>query len=179
MIDRSTGKVLSRAEVPLFHEVPELIQPEIQVVEEKPEVEKPVEVASVETSTPDSPTAAAVSPTPETTKPVIEPKPASKEPKKPLEVKSALVEPKTVDTPKPVKIAKQEPKKRKVIRTGRAVIIKPGDNLWRISRKTYGRGIRYTTIYNANRSQIRNPNRIYIGQIFKIPQNNTQEVVVQ
>ena len=56
-----------------------------------------------------------------------------------------------------------------VIRTGSTIIIKPGDNLWRISRKTYGRGIRYTTIYNANRDQIRDPSRIYIGQIFKLP----------
>ena len=56
------------------------------------------------------------------------------------------------------------------IRTGSAVIIKPGDSLWRISRRSYGRGIRYTTIYEANRNQIRDPNRIYIGQIFRIPE---------
>ncbi|MEM8749544.1 MAG: LysM peptidoglycan-binding domain-containing protein [Pseudomonadota bacterium] len=62
-----------------------------------------------------------------------------------------------------------------VIRTGTTVIIKPGDNLWRISRKSYGEGIRYTTIYNANRDQIRDPNRIYVGQIFKIPENSEAE----
>ena len=62
-----------------------------------------------------------------------------------------------------------------MLKTGRAVIIKRGDNLWRISRKTYGRGIRYTTIYNANRNQITDPDRIYIGQIFKIPENPDQE----
>ncbi|MEN0041289.1 MAG: LysM peptidoglycan-binding domain-containing protein [Pseudomonadota bacterium] len=60
------------------------------------------------------------------------------------------------------------------IRTGSAIIIKPGDNLWRISRKNYGRGIRYTTIYEANRKQIRDPNRIYIGQIFKLPHRAKQ-----
>jgi len=63
------------------------------------------------------------------------------------------------------------------IRTGTSVIIKSGDNLWRISRKTYGRGIRYTTIYEANRDQIRNPHRIYIGQIFKIPDRPDEELV--
>ena len=57
----------------------------------------------------------------------------------------------------------------KTILSGRTVIIKPGDNLWRISKRTYGRGIRYTTIYNANRDQIRNPSRIYVGQVFKLP----------
>lgn len=64
-----------------------------------------------------------------------------------------------------------------LIRTGSSVIIKPGDSLWRISRRTYGRGIRYTTIYEANRDQIRNPHRIYIGQIFRIPDRPDEERV--
>ncbi len=55
------------------------------------------------------------------------------------------------------------------LQTGSSVIIRGGDSLWRISRQTYGRGIRYTTIFAANRDQIRNPDRIYIGQIFKLP----------
>ncbi len=50
-----------------------------------------------------------------------------------------------------------------------AVIIRRGDNLWTISRRTYGRGIRYTTIYTANKDQIRNPHRIYPGQVFMLP----------
>jgi nucleoid-associated protein YgaU len=50
-----------------------------------------------------------------------------------------------------------------------AVIIRRGDNLWTISRRTYGRGIRYTTIYTANRDQIRNPHLIYPGQVFLLP----------
>jgi nucleoid-associated protein YgaU len=53
------------------------------------------------------------------------------------------------------------------------VIIKRGDNLWRISREVYGRGIRYSTIYQANRDQIRNPNRIYPGQVFVLPAGDT------
>ena len=60
------------------------------------------------------------------------------------------------------------------IRTGTTVIIKRGDNLWRIARKTYGRGIRYTTIYNANRDQIADPNLIYVGQVFKLPKKITK-----
>jgi nucleoid-associated protein YgaU len=46
-----------------------------------------------------------------------------------------------------------------------------GDNLWRISRTTYGQGIRYSVIYAANQNQIRNPNLIYPGQIFVLPPN--------
>lgn len=41
-----------------------------------------------------------------------------------------------------------------------SVIIRKGDNLWTISKRTYGKGTRYTTIYLANRDQIRNPDLI-------------------
>jgi nucleoid-associated protein YgaU len=44
-----------------------------------------------------------------------------------------------------------------------------GDSLWRLSQLTYGAGMRYAVIYKANREQIRNPNRIYPGQIFVLP----------
>jgi nucleoid-associated protein YgaU len=44
-----------------------------------------------------------------------------------------------------------------------------GDSLWRISRRTYGRGARYTVIYDANQDQIRDADLIYPGQIFVLP----------
>lgn len=57
----------------------------------------------------------------------------------------------------------------KLKKTSGSVIIRRGDTLWRISRRVYGRGIRYTTIYTANRDQIKNPHRIWPGQIFDVP----------
>lgn len=51
-----------------------------------------------------------------------------------------------------------------------SVIIRKGDNLWTISKRTYGHGTRYTTIYLANRDQIRNPDLILPGQVFVMPQ---------
>ncbi len=57
----------------------------------------------------------------------------------------------------------------KLEKTSGAVIIRRGDTLWHISRRVYGRGIRYTTIYTANRDQIKNPHRIWPGQIFDVP----------
>jgi len=48
-----------------------------------------------------------------------------------------------------------------------------GDSLWQISRRTYGRGNRYTVIYDANQDQIRDPNRIYPGQMFVLPKNES------
>jgi nucleoid-associated protein YgaU len=44
-----------------------------------------------------------------------------------------------------------------------------GDSLWRISRKVFGHGIRYTLIYEANAKQIRDPSLIYPGQVFVLP----------
>ncbi|MBD8875219.1 LysM peptidoglycan-binding domain-containing protein [Roseibium polysiphoniae] len=52
------------------------------------------------------------------------------------------------------------------------VIIRKGDNLWRISRRLYGDGVRYTTIYQANKKQIRNPDLIYPGQVFLTPEDD-------
>ncbi|WP_077961793.1 LysM peptidoglycan-binding domain-containing protein [Ensifer adhaerens] len=50
-----------------------------------------------------------------------------------------------------------------------SVIIRRGDTLWQISRRVYGAGLRYTTIYLANQDQIEDPDRIRPGQIFGVP----------
>jgi len=52
------------------------------------------------------------------------------------------------------------------------VIVQPGNSLWRIARSTYGEGIRYTVIYQANADQIRDPDLIYPGQVFELPRTN-------
>jgi hypothetical protein len=52
------------------------------------------------------------------------------------------------------------------------VIVQPGNSLWRIARRTYGHGVRFTVIYQANQEQIRDPNLIYPGQIFSLPRVN-------
>jgi len=49
------------------------------------------------------------------------------------------------------------------------VVIQPGNNLWNIARELYGSGFRYTVIYEANKSQIRDPDLIYPGQVFTTP----------
>lgn len=44
-----------------------------------------------------------------------------------------------------------------------------GDCLYNIAKKFYGSGAKYTTIYNANKGVIGNPNLIYPGQVLTIP----------
>ncbi|MCC5996871.1 MAG: LysM peptidoglycan-binding domain-containing protein [Oceanicaulis sp.] len=52
------------------------------------------------------------------------------------------------------------------------VIVQPGNSLWRIARRLYGDGIQYTVIYQANRDQIRDPDLIYPGQVFRAPETD-------
>ena len=52
-----------------------------------------------------------------------------------------------------------------------AIVVQPGNSLWRISRRFYGRGVLYTLIFKANNSQISDPDLIYPGQIFDIPRS--------
>ena len=49
------------------------------------------------------------------------------------------------------------------------VIVQPGNSLWRIARRSYGEGQQYSVIYEANRDQIREPDLIYPGQVFAVP----------
>ncbi|MGK9166094.1 LysM peptidoglycan-binding domain-containing protein [Inquilinus limosus] len=49
------------------------------------------------------------------------------------------------------------------------VVVQPGNSLWRIARRFYGDGLRYTVIYQANQQQIRDPDLIYPGQVFTVP----------
>ncbi len=49
------------------------------------------------------------------------------------------------------------------------VVVQPGNNLWRIARFLYGSGFQYSVIYGANRDAIRNPDLIYPGQVFALP----------
>ena len=52
---------------------------------------------------------------------------------------------------------------------GRRVVVERGANLWRIAREAYGQGPRYTVIYDANRTQIRDPSLIFPGQVLELP----------
>ncbi|TGQ25879.1 LysM peptidoglycan-binding domain-containing protein, partial [Mesorhizobium sp. M00.F.Ca.ET.216.01.1.1] len=76
----------------------------------------------------------------------------------------------------PAKVAKATPSTNvpetvapKLEHADSAVIIRRNDTLWRSSRRVYGHGVRYSTIYLANQDQIRNPDRIWPGQVFKVP----------
>ena len=52
------------------------------------------------------------------------------------------------------------------------IIVQPGNSLWRLARRIYGSGYRYTTIFAANQEQIKDPNMIFPGQVFAVPATN-------
>lgn len=51
-----------------------------------------------------------------------------------------------------------------------AVTVQKGDTLWAISQNRYGEGLLYVKVFEANRDNIRDPDLIYPGQIFSIPE---------
>ncbi len=51
-----------------------------------------------------------------------------------------------------------------------AVTVQPGSTLWAIARDRYGDGTLYVRVFEANRDNIRNPDLIYPGQVFTVPE---------
>jgi hypothetical protein len=65
--------------------------------------------------------------------------------------------------------AKPSPKDTTNPKNKGVYVVKRGDTLWGIAKRYYGNGRLYTKIFNANRDKIKNPNLIYPGQKFIIP----------
>ncbi len=59
--------------------------------------------------------------------------------------------------------------------------VKRGDGLWRIARRNdvYGRPVFWPLLYDANRSAIEDPDRIYPGQRLKVPRELSQDQMMQ
>ena len=48
--------------------------------------------------------------------------------------------------------------------------VQPGNTLWAIAEERYGAGILYVQVFEANADRIRNPDLIYPGQVFELPE---------
>lgn len=48
--------------------------------------------------------------------------------------------------------------------------VQPGSTLWAIAEENLGKGIYYVEVFEANRDLIKDPDLIYPGQIFRIPE---------
>jgi nucleoid-associated protein YgaU len=146
------GTVKSRIEMPFYREEPAKVAT-VPVAAEPP---KPVEVAKIEVAPAEAPAneVAEVAP-----------------PEAPAEPAAVAETPVVEET---AVVAAQVPAEQSAApelasAAPTQVIIQPGNNLWKLSRQIYGKGIMYTVIYEANKDQIRKPSLIYPGQIFLTP----------
>ena len=160
MLSPGGGAVASRAQVAVDHE-PEAPQ-----------------VAAAETPEP------AATPEPQEEEVVTatgSTEPAEQQPAQAAEAVETPAETPVVEEPaeEPVETASTETAEEPVITTGRSVIIRRGDNLWRISQRMLGEGKRYTLIFEANTDQIRNPNLIFPGQVFEVPGDEESAEAIQ
>lgn len=46
--------------------------------------------------------------------------------------------------------------------------VKPGDSLWKIAQRELGSGLRWKELYEANKDVVKDPSRIYAGQVLRI-----------
>ncbi len=170
MIDIDTGKVVARAEVSLLHEPKEEPAP-VQVVEAVSEPE-PQPQQELKQEPVEQEQTAAINEAVEQSEPAIE------------ATETAEVEPAEIKVEETVEevaeaaveeTTEQATEEKAVIKTGSSVIIRRGDNLWTVASRNYGEGIRYTTIFDANRDQVRNPDLIFPGQVLKVPENAEAE----
>lgn len=53
---------------------------------------------------------------------------------------------------------------------GVTITVQPGNNLWTLARTHYGSGVFFTQLFTANSELIRDPDLIYPGQIFAMPE---------
>jgi nucleoid-associated protein YgaU len=136
-----TGKVLSRAETPFLREEVEKV-----VAAAVPPVAAPAD--QVQTKSEVTADAAAGEPA------VVVEQPAAPPAAEPAAAPAAEVVVAAATAERPSRI-----------------IIQPGNNLWRISREVYGKGKMFTVIWDANRDLIKNPDRIYPGQILTAPKS--------
>jgi nucleoid-associated protein YgaU len=158
------GKVISRAEVPFdapaaiaeATPAPAAAAPKAAL----PPVVAPPPEETGTTPAPASQTAAASAPLA-----VSSPSPVAQAPRTATSTPPASAAPAQTGT----SIAANNPAANPVVPEVSTVTVSRGDSLWRISRLRLGRGMRYTVIYEANSSQIRNPNLIYSGQVLVLP----------
>lgn len=171
----SQGNVVNRVEVPFFREdqtkVAEATQPAAPAVEEpatsaEPAVSPEPEASSGEAAAP-AETPAVAAEQPSANQPAMgEESVAIQQPEAPAEQQSGSME-QTDETV--VATAAPEAASPAAPKEGR-IVIQPGNNLWRISRVLYGTGNKFTMLYEANKDQIRNPDLIYPGQVFRTPE---------
>ena len=177
----ATGDVVSRAETPFkreaAEELAELMAPETEP--EEPSVEVPSQnVAEAQSAQADAPSADA----PETAAETIadtgsDTAPDTSVTQVEVTVQAEVAELNPQDEQssdgETVATEAQPADTASVLRTPsqtfRVRTVQPGSTLWAIAKESYGAGIEYFKVFEANKERIRDPDLIYPGQVFEIP----------
>lgn len=173
-LDADGVKVVARAAVPFEREPGEAVAAvapaEVKPAEVKPAETKPAAPAAAEAPATPAPAVVAAAPAEPAPAPAV---PAAEAPAVAVAPAPATEAPAVVAAATPPSDV-PEVVSPKLEHADGAVIIRRNDTLWRISRRVYGHGVRYSTIYLANQDQIRDPNRIWPGQVFKVPEKSKE-----
>lgn len=95
------------------------------------------------------------------------------EPAEPVEkVALAEVEP-VAEAPAPAPAPEPAPAPVPAVAALVTVTVQPGYTLWGIAQENYGDGVLYVQLFEANRDLIKDPNLIYPGQVFALPEGAT------
>lgn len=157
------GKVISRFETPFKRETLEALAAATEATAPDP---APQELAAV-TEAPAQPpvTPAETAPEP-ATEPVPEtgPEPAPE----PASTTAETAAPEAPAAPQadPTATAPKAP-------APITVTVQPGFTLWGIAQERYGDGVLYVQVFEANKDKIKDPNLIYPGQVFSVPDSAT------
>ena len=181
----ATGDVVSRAETPFkreaAEELAELMAPETEP--EEPSVEVPsqnvAEAPSAQTDAPSSDAPEIAADTDSDTAPETGSDTASDTSVTQVEVtvqaEVAELNPQDEQSSDGETVATeaQPADTASVLRTPsqkfRVRTVQPGSTLWAIAKESYGAGIEYFKVFEANKERIRDPDLIYPGQVFEIP----------
>jgi hypothetical protein len=146
------GKVTSRAVIPFQREEP-------QKVAAAQAASSPAAPAAEPVATDDNATGAAIADAPSTEAEGQE-----------LSVTAPAVAPETTpETASAATAAAAAPPVTAPVTAAAIITVQPGFTLWGIASESYGDGLLYVQVYEANKDQIRDPDLIYPGQVFTVP----------
>ncbi len=70
------------------------------------------------------------------------------------------------EAPVELEVAAEEVETKRVV----AITVQPGNTLWAIAKENYGDGVQFVKVFEANKDRIKNPDLIYPGQVFTVPE---------
>ena len=164
------GKVTSRFETPFKRETLEALA-----------AATGTEPAPQETAAPDTP-AQPQEAAPEPAASATEVAAAEPEPAAPESVSEPATEPATEPASEPVPEPSAEPAAAEATAAQQSapepvaaaapvtVTVQPGFTLWGIAQERYGDGVLYVQVFEANKDKIKDPDLIYPGQVFSVPE---------